>query len=88
MQPLDARFVGNRRERDTACLRAGSVGSSPAQAVHLVKLLGLRVIGLEIFILERPSRRRPFVMLDDSEILLRATEKALRHTSSSRPPTQ
>ena len=66
---LDTRLVADRRKRvGRARRRFGRV--LPARAVHLVELLGLRVIRLHLLVGDRPRGRDPAVMLELAEILL------------------
>ena len=50
-------------------LASGSVGSSPVAPVHLVELLGLRVVRLELVVGDRPGRRDAVVVAELAEIL-------------------
>ena len=50
-------------------LAGGSVGSSPRCAVHLVELLGLRVVRLHLLVDDGPRRRDPVVVMQLAEVL-------------------
>ena len=66
---LDPRLVRDRRERiRRARRRLGRVLS--ARAVHLVQLLGLRVVRLEVVVGDRPRGRDPVVVAELAEVLL------------------
>ena len=68
-QPLDPRLVRHRRERVRRRSRwLGRVLA--ADAVHLVELLGLRVVRLEHVVADRPGGRDPAVVLQLAEVLL------------------
>src|SRR5262245_24093134 len=43
---------------------------APAETMHLVEMFGLSVVGLEIFIRDRPRGRDAAMMLDLAEVLL------------------
>jgi hypothetical protein len=74
-QFLDARFVGDRRRRILSARRRLG-GIAAVLATHLIKVLGLCVIGLEFVVTDRPRGRNAVVMLDLSEILL---AQAIQH---------
>ena len=66
---LDPRLVRDRRERvGSARRRLGRVLA--ARAVHLVELLGQRVVGLHLVVADRPRRRDAVVVLQLAEVLL------------------
>ena len=66
---LDARLVGDRRERvGRARGRFGRVLATGA--VHAVELLGLRVVGLHLLVGDRPRRRDAVVVAQLAEVLL------------------
>ena len=66
---LDARLVADRRERvRSAGGRLGRVLA--AGAVHLVELLGPRVVGLHLVVLDGPRRRGAVVVMQQAEVLL------------------
>ena len=68
-QLLDARLVGNRRARIGSA--GGRLGRIPAaQPVHVIHLLGPRVIRLQLVVGDRPRRRDAVVMAQLAEILL------------------
>ena len=65
---LDARLVRDRRMRVVAArVRLGRV--LPAGTVHLVELLGLRVVRLELVVGDRPGGRDAVVVLKLAEVL-------------------
>ena len=65
---LDARLVGDRRERvGRAGRRLGRVLA--AGAVHLVQLLGHRVVRLQLVVGDRPGRRHAVVVAQLAEVL-------------------
>ena len=67
-QLLDARLVGQRRERVLGARVA--LGRILAMvAVDLVQVLGLRVVRLHVVVRDRPGRRDPAVVADLPEIL-------------------
>jgi len=66
---LDARLVGDGREWiRLACRRLGRV-LAPG-AVHVVELFGLRVVGLELVVGDRPGGRDAVVVAKLAEVLL------------------
>ena len=66
---LDPGLVGDRRIRvRRARRRLGRV--LPAGAVHLVEVLGLRVVRLELVVLDRPRGRDAVVVAELAEVLL------------------
>ncbi len=66
---LDPRLVRDRRERvRPARGRLGRILA--ARAVHLVELLGLRVVRLELVVGDRPGGRDPVVVAELAEVLL------------------
>ena len=66
---LDPRLVRDRRER-VGRARGRLCRVLPAGAVHLVELLGKRVVRLHLFVADRPARRDAVVMTQLAEILL------------------
>src|SRR5215470_8195815 len=48
----------------------------PAVAVHLINVLGLRIVGLQFVVSDRPSRRDAAVMANLSEIPLSQAEES------------
>ena len=80
---LDPRLVRDRRERvGRARRRLGRVLA--ARAVHLVELLGLRVVGLHLVVADRPGRRDAVVVAQLAEVLARAAGRAPRRRAWSR----
>ena len=65
---LDPRLVRHRREGVRPAGRIPWVLS--ADAVHLVEILGLRVVGLEVVVADRPRGRDPAVVLQLAEVRL------------------
>ena len=66
---LDARLVADRRERvGRAGGRLGRVLA--ARAVHVVELLGARVVGLHLVVADGPRRRDAVVVAQLAEVLL------------------
>ena len=66
---LDPRLVRDRREGiGSARRRLGRVLA--ARAVHLVELLGLRVVGLHLVVADRPGGRDAVVVAELAEVLL------------------
>ena len=65
---LDPGLVGERREGVRGAGR-GLGGVLPAGAVHLVVLLGLRVVRLHVVVGDRPRRRDAVVVLQLAEVL-------------------
>ena len=65
---LDARLVRHRRERvGRARVALGRVLA--VRPVHLVQVLGLRVVGLQLVVGDGPGGREPVVMLQLAEVL-------------------
>src|SRR2546425_4496351 len=65
---LDPRLVAARWMRvGRAGRRVGGIHA--ALAVHVVEVLGLRVVGLEVLVGQRPRGREPAVVADFSEVL-------------------
>ena len=65
---LDPRLVRDGRERVRRARRPlGRILA--ADAVHLVRLLGPRVVGLELVVADRPGRRDPVVVAKVVEVL-------------------
>ena len=80
---LDARLVRDGGERvRRARRRLGRILA--ARAVHLVELLGQRVVGLELVVGDRPGGRDAVVVPQLAEVLLRAVGTAPRRRASSR----
>jgi hypothetical protein len=70
---LDTRFMAHRGIWVWgAGVRLGRIFA--ALAVHLVNLLSSGVVGLQLFIGDRPSGRDAAIMLDFAKILLSQTE--------------
>ena len=68
-QLLDTRLVADRRVRvGPAGRRLGRVLA--AGAVHLVELLGLRVVGLHVVVADRPGGRDAVMVSQLAEVLL------------------
>ncbi|MCG3163382.1 MAG: hypothetical protein JMDDDDMK_04779 [Acidobacteria bacterium] len=71
---LNARFVADRRVREGAAGPwFGRVFA--ARSVNVIKILGLRVIRLEVFVRERPRGRDAVVMANLAEIFLAQSEQ-------------
>ena len=80
---LDARLVADRGERvRRARARLGRVLA--ARPVHLVELLGLRVVGLELVVADRPRGRDAVVVRRARRSPPRAAGTARRRRASSR----
>src|SRR5208283_1945219 len=68
-QLLDARLMAHRRPRIGGASRRLS-GILAAFAMHLVEILGLRVVGLEIAVGDGPCWRDPATMVNFAEVAL------------------
>ena len=67
-QLLDAGLVGDRRE-GVLRARCALTGVLAVLAVHEVEVLGLRVVGLEVVVGDRPGRRDATVVAKLAEVL-------------------
>src|SRR5262245_15727332 len=68
MELLDARLMAHRWKQ----VGGAGVGLGwiyPASAVNLIEVLGLGVVGLQLVVSDRPSRRNPAMMAQFTEIL-------------------
>ncbi|MGC4089234.1 MAG: hypothetical protein QM756_15385 [Polyangiaceae bacterium] len=75
MKLLDAGLVTDRRVRKGAALARGSVGSIAALAVHVIELLGARVVRFEVFVGDGPSRATPSSVAKLAEIFFAQAEQ-------------
>src|SRR5574339_236806 len=65
---LNARLMTHRRVRvRRAAMRLRWI--FPLIAMHVIEPFGFSVIGFHVFVVERPGRRNPAVMMDLAEVL-------------------
>ena len=81
-QLLDARLVGQRRERVLGA-RVALRGVLAVVAVDLVEVLGPGVVRLHVVVRDRPGRRDPVVVAELAEVLAAAGDRGPRRTSWS-----